>query len=179
MVFIDSTVAFWQGHQSLDIVVALRSHSGGPMNSLQLTQSEADALLTMPKRLVDDVNVRFPQPGQRERFDLVSLDGQEQFYLDVFRSRIRLTKRTHQTRAHRTVILVRMCLDGSAHRNPDGSQVGPNHLHVYREGFADKWAHEVPADDFSDISDLWQTLEDFLRYCAIATPASGEPEMAL
>ena len=149
------------------------------MNALQLTQSEADALLTMPKRLVGHTSIRLPQPGQREQFDLESLDAHEQFFLDISRSRIKLTKRTHQTRAHRTVILARMCLDGTAHRNPDGSQVGSNHLHVYREGFADKWAREMSSDEFSDVSDLWQALEDFLSFCAIAAPTSSEPAMAL
>lgn len=148
------------------------------MVTADLTQSEADALLAIPKRLQVSGVIRFPRPGRYERFDLESLDGREQFYLDISRSRIKLTKRTHQNRAQRTVILARLCLDGSTHRNPDGSQVGSSHLHVYREGYADKWAYEVPPDAFKDLSDLWRTLEDFLSYCAIAAPLGSEPEMS-
>lgn len=145
---------------------------------MELTQIEADALLALPKRISGGRVIRMPKPGQKERLDVESLDGREQFYLDMSRSRIKLTKRTHQTRARRTEILARMCLDGAPHGNPDGSRVGRDHLHIYREGYADKWAYDVPPDAFGDLSDLWQTLKDFLRYCSIAAPVGGEPVLA-
>ena len=149
------------------------------MAKMEITQNEADALLTIPKRLQGGGVVRIPNPGQRDRIDVESLDGREQFYLDMSRSRIKLAKRTHQTRAHRTVILARLCLDGGTHRNPDGSSVGPNHLHIYRERYADKWAYDVPTDAFSDPADLWQTLKDFLEFCSIDAPLGGAPVLAL
>jgi hypothetical protein len=41
------------------------------------------------------------------------------------------------------------------------------HLHLYREGYADKWAFPVPGASFSNLADLWVTLDDFMRYCNV------------
>ena len=44
------------------------------------------------------------------------------------------------------------------------------HLHLYREGFGDKWAVPLPADRFQNPADVWATFEDFLRFCNITQP---------
>jgi hypothetical protein len=44
------------------------------------------------------------------------------------------------------------------------------HLHLYREGFGDKWAFPVPPEVFSDVENLWQALQDFMRFCNIIEP---------
>ena len=56
------------------------------------------------------------------------------------------------------------------HRNPDDSEVGVPHLHLYREGYGDKWAFEVPEGVLNNPSDAWQVLVDFMAYCSIVQP---------
>lgn len=56
------------------------------------------------------------------------------------------------------------------HRNPDDSEVSVPHLHLYREGYGDRWAIEVPPGLLKDPSDAWQVLLDFMAYCAIVQP---------
>ena len=68
------------------------------------------------------------------------------------------------------MVLVRIDLGGPPHRNPDGEEVGTPHIHVYREGYGDKWAFPVPGDRFRELADVWTTLEDFLRYCNVTRP---------
>jgi len=46
----------------------------------------------------------------------------------------------------------------------------PHPICIYREGYGDKWAVEVPSDRFSHIEDPWQTLQDFMQYCNIVDP---------
>jgi len=41
---------------------------------------------------------------------------------------------------------------------------------IYREGYGTKWAKSISSDEFSDASDLWITLQDFMRYCNITKP---------
>ena len=41
------------------------------------------------------------------------------------------------------------------------------HLHIYREGFGDKWAMPVPVDRFNRTADLVGTLQDFMMYCNV------------
>jgi len=63
-------------------------------------------------------------------------------------------------------ILLRLDVDGPPHQNPDGEEMPSPHLHVYREGYGDKWAVPVPAE-FTDTSDLVCTLRDFMKYCNV------------
>ncbi|MCY4174135.1 MAG: hypothetical protein OXF25_08775 [Cyanobacteria bacterium MAG CAR3_bin_5] len=132
-----------------------------------LTQSEADALIKLKKRPKNDDPIDLPDMGGKIGVPLVSLDKKESFDLDIRRGRIDLRKGTSQLRTQQIVILLRLDYNGSPHRNPDGSEIGCSHLHVYREGYADKWAYELPDGVFSDLNDHWQTLQDFLQYCSV------------
>lgn len=131
-----------------------------------LPQAEADALLAMEKRRTDDTVRRFPDGGGSLVLPLVSADQREHFFLDLRRTRFDISKATYQNRARTVVVLARLDLGGQPHRNPDGEEIGSPHLHLYREGFGDKWAYPLPSD-FSDPSDSWKTLEEFLRFCNI------------
>lgn len=140
------------------------------MATTELTQAEADALLALEKRRVDGTEWDYPDLGGRVTVPLVSVDRREQFLLDLRRARIDLTKGTYQNRGRQVVILARLDFGGAPHRNPDGEEIGSPHLHLYREDFGDKWAFPVPDDRFADLSDPWQTLRDFMRFCNIVDP---------
>lgn len=139
------------------------------MSEASLSQVEADALIAMEKHRVDDVRVVFPITGSLT-VPLQSPDRREQFLLDIHRGRIDLTKATYQERARQVVVLVRLDLSGPPHRNPDDVDIPCPHLHVYREGYGDKWAVPAPSIDFPRPDDLFSTLEDFLRYCRVTRP---------
>ncbi len=140
------------------------------MAEIILTQSEADALIELEKRRVDDRVWPYPATGGSTIVPLVSADGREDFFLDLRRARIDLAKGTYQNRARHVVVLARLDFGGKPHRNPDGGEIGSPHLHLYREGFADKWALPVPADRFPNVHDTWLTLGDFMRFCRIVEP---------
>ena len=140
------------------------------MAETSLTQAEADALIAMDKhRVTEDVS-DFPADGQSVVLPLQSADGREQFLLDLSRGRIDLRKIKMQNRARQVVVLVRLDLGGAPHRNPDGQEIPIPHLHVYREGYGDKWAVPVPPERFGNLADVWQTLRDFMGYCNITVP---------
>jgi hypothetical protein len=137
--------------------------------SEDLTQAEAEYLLALNKRAVS-ADVFWPIPGENLSVDLVSLDESEKFLLDVYRGRIKLSKLRLQHRARTTIILVRLEIDGAPHRNPDDVELPCPHIHLYREGYGDKWAYPVPTEHFSDLADRHQTLQDFMRFCNIVQP---------
>ena len=140
------------------------------MTDVTLTQAEADALLAVKKCRADTAEWNYPDLGGRVTAPLVSVDGREQFFLDLRRARIDLRKETYQNRGRQVAILARLDFGGPPHRNPDGAEVGSPHLHLYREGFGDKWAFPVPPKSFSNLGDPWLTLEDFMRFCNIIQP---------
>jgi len=140
------------------------------MADINLTQDEANKLMAMEKRAVDEKDWQFPVPGDRIAIPLTSLDKRESFLLDLTRARIKLTKATYQNRARTAIILMRLDLDGPPHRNPDGVEIPCPHLHVYREGYGDKWAIPAPPATYSNTIDLFATFETFMQQCNVTHP---------
>ena len=134
-----------------------------------LTQAEADALRAMDKHRADTIERNYPDLGGKVAVPLKSADGREQFVLDLYRGKINLGKRTFQNRGRQVVILARLDF-GPPHRNPDGTQIGSPHLHLYQEGHGDKWAYPVPPDKFPNLNDPYMTLKDFMLFCNIVVP---------
>jgi len=141
------------------------------MADIEITQAEADILIAMEKHFVDDKVWTFPAMGERIALALASLDKRENFMLDVTRAQIKLTKAAYQNRVRQAIVLMRLDIDGPPHRNPDGSEITCPHLHIYREGFGDKWAIAAPIDRYPDTLDLVSTCESFLEHCNIIGPS--------
>lgn len=139
------------------------------MAEANITQAEADALIALEKHRADETEYIFPDQGCVS-VPLVSVDKRETFALDIRNGRIDLYKATYQNRARHVIILVRLDLGEKPHRNPDGESVESPHLHIYREGFGDRWAFSLPKEVFSQPSDKWWSLHDFMRYCNITRP---------
>lgn len=145
-----------------------------------LTQSEADFLIGLPKIRKDDEKYPFPLGGDTMTIPVISKNGTENFLIDVNRGKIRLSKCTYQERYLEPTILIRLDVDGPPHSNPEvtnaplpylepynGQIIKCPHLHVYVEDFMDKWAIPAPLTNFSNTTNLFQTLHDFFEYCNV------------
>lgn len=124
-------------------------------------------LIAMSKRASHNTSHLFPTLGEKLTIELESIDRSEDFLLDITRSRIDLIRITYQNRAREVIVLQRLDIAGPPHRNPDGATVACPHLHHYREGYGDKWAHAVTSSDFSDLTNLSRTLSEFLDACNV------------
>lgn len=138
------------------------------MSDVLITQSEADALIKMEKIRVDHRSYQFPQIRGKLIIPLLSRDGRNKFILDMNISQLTV-KATYQNRSRVTIILVRLDLTSGKHTNPDGQVINGAHLHLYKEGFADKWAFPVPSH-FSSLGNFLLTLDEFMDYCHIVEP---------
>jgi len=137
------------------------------MTTTDLRQEEADALIALSKFKINNDPHNYTGTSGSLVVPLTSEDRREDFLLDIYRGRIDLLKGTYQTRGRQIIVLARLDFGGAPHRNPDGIEVPSPHLHLFREGFGDKWAIPLPIDAFPNISDLWKTLDDFMRYCNV------------
>lgn len=138
--------------------------------TVSLTQSEADALFAMEKHRVDSQRWRLPDTGGGLVVPLISSDKSESFHLDISRGRINIAKGKIQNRARTTIVLARIDFGGASHRNPNDEEIACPHVHLYREGFGDRWAFPISPDIFTQPTDHWQTLLDFMRFCNITRP---------
>ena len=139
------------------------------MTDVHLTQAEADELLAMEKRKVDNRDYNFPVRGDSLAIRLISSDAREHFLLDLYRGKANRLKVSYQNRARSVVVLARLDIGGAPHRNPDGTKIVCPHLHLYSEDFGDKYAVSPPAH-FSDLANAWTTLHDFILFCNIVVP---------
>ena len=131
-----------------------------------LTQTEADTLIAMRKRFLNPHTISLP-PGVNETHELIGDEQREIFLLDLWRGIMRLSKYKMQTRGRITVVLVRLDINGAPHTNPDGQKIDGTHIHIYREGFDDKWAFPVNSAEFRNIDNAGNTFEDFCRFCHV------------
>jgi hypothetical protein len=124
----------------------------------------------MEKVRIDDKSIDYPDAGNSVVIPLVSRDRREKFILDISRGKIDLSKGSYQNRVRQVIILVRLDFGGKPHRNPDGQEIDSPHLHLFREGYEDKWAIAMPSDKFSNINDIGSLLDYFMKYCNIIEP---------
>ncbi len=154
-----------------------------------LTQSEADHLITMPKTKIDDRVYSIPLSGEALQIPIKSADSRENFIFDINRrGQIKFSKCTYQSRARTTIILVRLDVAGPPHTNPfaehvplkyleeyNGIEIPTPHLHLFVEGYHDKWAIPAPKDKFTDVNDLIKTSYEFFSYLNVKEhPYLGE-----
>lgn len=155
-----------------------------------LTQSEADTLIALPKKVIVNQTYCFPVHGDTLSIPLHSNDDRVEFLIDINRAKIRLTQCTYQERYNPVAILVRLDIDGPPHTNPqtlpvplshlthhNGKTIDCPHLHLYVEGFMDKWAIPAPIDKFTNTTDLYATLNDFFKYCNVINPPTIKKSM--
>ncbi len=135
-----------------------------------LTQAEADQFIQMAKHFVrPPASISIP-PGLDDTFELAGPGDREKFHLDIWRGTIRLTKLKFQNRVQTMLVLVRLDVDGAPHTNPDGQRLIGTHLHLFREGYDDRWAYPVDAAAFTVLSDPGTTFQEFCAYCHIESP---------
>ena len=139
------------------------------MPLIDLPQTEADRLMSLEKHAINQKPWSFPDFGGKISVPLTTKDKRENFYLDINRGKIKLNRTSYQNRARVCVTLLRLDYNGPLHMNPDGSEIPCPHLHIYREGFGDRWACELPDKSFRVSNDVVIILDDFMNYCHIKT----------
>ena len=113
-----------------------------------LSQEEAERLIAAVKNAVEDT-FRMPAAGEHNAEFQVEADDGENFTIAVFQGKLNASRHSMSARVTRLgVPLIRLCVNGSTHNNPDGTRVSGTHWHVYREGYDDYVAY--PADLASD-----------------------------
>jgi hypothetical protein len=132
-----------------------------------LTQAEADRYMALAKHFVRAPATISIPPGADETYELADPNGRETFLLDVWRGTLRLTKLRFQNRVRTIVVLARLDVDGAPHTNPDGNRLPGTHLHLFKEGYDDKWAYLVDSKIFTTLSDPSTTFQEFCAFCKI------------
>ena len=145
-----------------------------------ITQQDADFFFGMEKFPDGDNDYQFPNSGEKLILPFTSADKREIFLFDIYRGTIKITKAVYQNRVRKAYILRRLDFDGAPHPNPEvesvplpilepynGKEIPSPHIHLYVEGFGERWA--VPAELLMKVEgkDIYEIMEDFFRYCNV------------
>lgn len=130
-----------------------------------ISEKEFNQLMDLEKVLEDESPIILPNNGGKITRIIKSFCEKEDFILNIERGKINLSKVKYQSRYKKTnTILVRIDTNGPRHQNPDGQYINCPHIHIYKEGYGDRWAYKLDENIFSDINNLAALLNDFLKY---------------
>lgn len=140
---------------------------------------EVVGLLRMRKDVLDGVySRRWPQPGQGESIELVSVDARElRFFLDIYEGKrsnsllVGVERDRKSTMQHRLSDRLLMRVDWAdnpgtlVHRNPDGRTIVGNHIHLGVDGNQRiPWAYPFSSQDVVPLSDDMNVAEVFCAF---------------
>lgn len=142
-----------------------------------MTQSEAQGLIQVLKRLLQLNAITLPKMGSTSLYELCSVFSEKDRFSVIFnrKNRIDSGKYTLMLRYGKDKGLLRIDVGGPPHTNPDGSIVPCPHIHIQQRdtGSWDAWATDIPAV-FGNVADRIETFTAFLQYCNVRDIASIE-----
>jgi hypothetical protein len=136
---------------------------------VSLSQNEVDHLLRLKKKFQDDAAIDLgPHPIEWSR-NIISIESKDAFILDYRRASIELKKYTLNKRYRTAIVLLRYDSIGR-HTNPPGTDEkkfdGP-HVHLFREGYDDKWAFPISVLGLNSDPTIVDVLGKLLDYCNV------------
>lgn len=137
----------------------------------ELSQEKANNLIAMDKFFTKNKQ-RLPQVFEHAKIELSDSAKSITFYFDIDRRGKIELKSTLQNRYETNEILVRLDINGPEHINPDGTKVGRNHIHIYKEGYADRWAYDTDKFGFGVYNSFQEYFFKFCEYCHIQIPSN-------
>lgn len=134
-----------------------------------LTQAEADKLIEMLKRAVEE-RVVFPSEKGGTSFTVIGERRNDEFIINIDRKGKAAEKCTYQGRVRQSnQVLMRLDIDPNGkHTNPeaDGEIILGNHLHIYSEEYDMRFAIPFDIED----NGLYETCYTFFEKFHIMEP---------
>lgn len=132
----------------------------------ELTQAEFDHLMRLEKEFEDKTTIFLgPAPLQWSR-KIKSITSNDTFSLDFYRGTFKIQKYTYNHRYKQTLVIFRFDSYGT-HTNPDGVQLTGFHVHIYKEGFGDKFAYPASEFGIEETDSMVTILHKVLLYCKV------------
>lgn len=133
---------------------------------MTLTQEKFNELMSLEK-FIEAKKYLLPGQNEKNSVSVSDVNGYEKFILDVNRKGSFENKCTIQTRYinEGTTIIVCLDINGPEHMNPDGRILSRNHIHIYKEGFEDKYAYDLDEFDWDLFQNIFSLILLFADYC--------------
>lgn len=132
-----------------------------------MTQADFNTIIKEEKIFSDLINplALSPAPISWTR-EIKATKSKNIYQLDFYRGSFELTRFTYNKRFRQSVILLRYD-SGGRHTNPDGISFDGPHIHLFREGFNDKFAYPVTDLKIDDNHTIDEVLDKLLQFCNV------------
>lgn len=132
-----------------------------------MIQEEYENLMLQEKAFADTITLIEISPAPiRWTKEIRCKKTSDKFLLDFYRGSFELAKYTANKRFRQTLIMFRYDNAGR-HTNPDGESFDGPHVHLYREGFNDKFAFPVSKIDIREDESMEDKFRKILHFCNI------------
>lgn len=131
----------------------------------RMNQCEINKLINIDKIINIDETMFSLKDIVKKSFSATSQDSNINFIFDINNSGTRKRKYTYQNRYKKSHILIRLDVNSKSHKNPDGTIVGKNHIHIAHENMQDSVAFDVPQWIIDKCPTT--TFVNFLKYCNV------------
>lgn len=129
-----------------------------------ITQEEYNYIISLKKEFKESKRIDLDKEFSS---DIIAIETRDTFILDYHIGTIDLKKFTYNKRYKKTIILLRFDSSGR-HTNPDGQIFDGPHVHIYKEGYDDKFAFPVSKIDIDENNiNKVEVLRKFLQYCNV------------
>lgn len=115
-----------------------------------MNQNEFERIMEAPKEFVGSYKcIVLPMNGRKEKLKAIFKDTDEYINIYLLSSGRNAGKTSNTATYQNNTVLIRIDLAPTPpHQNPDGEIIKESHVHVFKEGFDDKWA--TPLKDYCD-----------------------------
>ena len=144
---------------------------------MAISQTEYDFLMKEEKEFDDPSSpIQLgPAPIQWTR-QINSTTTKEAYLLDFYRGSFEISKYTVNKRYRQTIILLRYD-NGGRHTNPDGETFQGAHVHLYKEGYNDKFAYPVSKIGVDETDNIETVFNKVMQFCNVKGVPSIEVPM--
>lgn len=146
-----------------------------------ITQEEFELLHQIEKYLdIGEVGIEWPKKGKNLAVPCYSKDNRESFEITINRGKIEVRKINYQQLySQDKSILFRIDNIGPRHQNPDGNYIDCPHIHIYKEGYGDKWAYSLNEIIGIVTENPIELFEAFLKYINVTDTPHIEYQLEL
>ena len=138
------------------------------MDKPLLTQEEADLLLNLMKKSIDEY-LSLPNSGDSTEISVSGIDTNDIFKISIFKSKIANKINFGARVSKNNVMLLELHINPTnIHPNPDGEKIIGNHWHIYKEGYNTRWA--FPAEDIKNNNFIDITMKYLEKFNVVETP---------
>lgn len=103
------------------------------IDTTKLTSKDVRALIDEIKEFADQINISIPLVGKYElNAEVIGKNTQLLYKFHIYRGNIAIKYSLHLRFSDNNIHLVRLCVNGTKHKNYDGTEVGRNHIHIYK-----------------------------------------------